>query len=759
MIREAADAVNKLASFYQTVTSRFTLQPLLVDGAASNEAPPVLEGGLAALVAFQKKLQTASDAALIPSTKILIDGGIVEVPSAGYLPVTPNSVVTVNAQVRRLLGRGVDLRFCIVRPDFVAHALEEAQHMERISLLEGLDHPDRQPEVDILVPNGEAAEPKLATGVAYETDVRVGSPPTSPDTGAPSVPDNRPVLRGAAHIDVPESGNVKLYSSVGIDPVSVPLNPFATTGGLAFDGPVLEGPVAGRGQGFSYVTSFWGAVTTSLNPFTALTGGQLLLDIRVVFAGGDRGGDIRLNGTVTFQRAVTSGTKRVVKGIFDGTLTAAGDDPEESNSHPALEVTAILDEPEGAVPSLRVSLLNKPRNMAVEILAGWSGSPRTVTFNLSLVGSSFGRILSGPMREPMFDAVFTLNEDVLLPANPRHVSALKALDRLGAEMSDTQFAPKSAALLFPPLPPAADDLQIRPVLDWVLFHRRRTKQCQPEIVAQVLPARRYQLWQGVVGNSNALNAAIEHLHTQTKFDSEVVTFQAVDVVEFAPGVQTLISSKDAVQADWQKVKPGQPFLYGGIASRDAAKQEGAELAKGRLTEVQQAVAAISPPAESMLLEVLDAIHPDLDVPGVDGIIVALTMLRPTMCVSVYNVSPNAMQFVVAQLADPATDIQAFLNSATFMRFVGTVQFAAGTDDVLNDSLTPVLQKAAQQGLLNSPNISRVAVRAGDPNNPPAIAQSQGRIIQQALGPGLPPTVQTTQQVIPNCPVILFVSPS
>ena len=468
------------------------------------------------------------------------------------------------------------------------------------------------------MPDGEAAEPKLATGVAYESDVRGGSPPTSPDTGAPSVPDNRPVLRGAAHIDVPGSGNVKLYSSVGIDPALVPiLPPFQTDRTFTVS--------VGRAQGPSSVTSFWGAVTTSLNPFTALTGGQLLLDIRVVVAiGTELSAEIRLNGTVTFQRAVTSGTKRVVKGIFDGTLTDIDDEGDESNYHPALEVTAILDEPENKAPSLRVTLLNKPINVAVEILASWSGSPRKVTFSLTQVGSQ-ADVFGGQTRETMFDAVFTQNEDVLLLANPRHVSALKALDTLGAAMSDAQFAPKSAAVLFPPLPPAADDLQIRPVLDWVLFHRRRSKRCQVEIVAPAVQTRRYQFWHGSVANDDAVTATINALHNNGAFNPQGVIFTPVDVVEFAPGIQTLISSTEAIVEDWKKVKPGPQLIYAGIASRGAAKEEGSALAKGRLAEVQQAVATLSsPPDEDVPPEVLDTIHPDLDVPGVDGIIVGLT---------------------------------------------------------------------------------------------------------------------------------------
>ncbi len=68
------------------------------------------------------------------------------------------SQLTVNQQVFAMMGESVDLRFCVVRPDFVPHAFEEAQHMERISLLRGYDHPKDKPRVDILVPDGELEE-------------------------------------------------------------------------------------------------------------------------------------------------------------------------------------------------------------------------------------------------------------------------------------------------------------------------------------------------------------------------------------------------------------------------------------------------------------------------------------------------------------------------------------------------------------------------------------------------------------------------
>ena len=58
----------------------------------------------------------------------------------------------------------------------IPHALEEAQHMERICLLQGLDDPNNKPRVDVLVPDGriEAYEPEVE-GTGYEMDLRAGA--------------------------------------------------------------------------------------------------------------------------------------------------------------------------------------------------------------------------------------------------------------------------------------------------------------------------------------------------------------------------------------------------------------------------------------------------------------------------------------------------------------------------------------------------------------------------------------------------------
>jgi hypothetical protein len=128
-------------------------------GARIADQPAVLALSLTQVADLHEKLTRVIAAGQVVPAKdrILIRGGIVELPSAGYLPVINGSDVTVNDQVRALVGDGLDLRFCVTTADYIAHAVEEAQHLERISLLQGLDDPSNKPHVDILVPDGTLA--------------------------------------------------------------------------------------------------------------------------------------------------------------------------------------------------------------------------------------------------------------------------------------------------------------------------------------------------------------------------------------------------------------------------------------------------------------------------------------------------------------------------------------------------------------------------------------------------------------------------
>jgi hypothetical protein len=71
-----------------------------------------------------------------------------ELPPAGYLPDLGGQGAN-RAALTRLFDDTVDLRFCAVRADYVAGAVQDAQHLDRIPLDPSSDP---RPQVDILVP-------------------------------------------------------------------------------------------------------------------------------------------------------------------------------------------------------------------------------------------------------------------------------------------------------------------------------------------------------------------------------------------------------------------------------------------------------------------------------------------------------------------------------------------------------------------------------------------------------------------------------
>ena len=154
--------------------------------------------------------------------RLLIRQGIIELPSAGYLPVTPGAAMTINDQVRQWMGEGVNLRFCVVTPDYVQHALEEAQHMERISLITGLDNPTAKPDVDILVPNGLlVSDTQQPTANLFAANLRLSLEFLSPlmtQLKAPSLAEfpwevirNTLNFSGAARANALDSGEAAFY--------------------------------------------------------------------------------------------------------------------------------------------------------------------------------------------------------------------------------------------------------------------------------------------------------------------------------------------------------------------------------------------------------------------------------------------------------------------------------------------------------------------------------------------------------------------
>lgn len=123
---------------------------------------------LAHVLQFQSQLRENRSSIVADG---LVGGGIVELPSAGYLPVDPEQAIP--EQLRALMGEGVDLRFCVAPSDHIPELLEQARHMDRISLTRGLDDVALRAPVDIVVPDGTLTTPTAAPTKTYTGVVRL----------------------------------------------------------------------------------------------------------------------------------------------------------------------------------------------------------------------------------------------------------------------------------------------------------------------------------------------------------------------------------------------------------------------------------------------------------------------------------------------------------------------------------------------------------------------------------------------------------
>jgi len=95
VIHEAADTVADFRKFYEVAAERFAALSINLDEVMT------FRGGLTRMTTLNDKLFTVGrELAAIPRDEFLIRGGIVELPSAGYLPVTPSANSTINQQVR-----------------------------------------------------------------------------------------------------------------------------------------------------------------------------------------------------------------------------------------------------------------------------------------------------------------------------------------------------------------------------------------------------------------------------------------------------------------------------------------------------------------------------------------------------------------------------------------------------------------------------------------------------------------------------------
>lgn len=656
----------------------------------------------------------------LPSSRMLLNCGIVELPSAGYLPVQAGSAKSINEQVRRMMGEGVDLRFCVVRHDYIPHALEEAQHMERISLFQGIDNPQQLEEVDILVPDGSVApQQQAAPGTAFEMTLCRGDQKLESSC-----------LKAAANYERMEGGGLlfafagsmsgKLFTTptVADSTDSAPTYEevadsktfaveevatyasrtlFSETAKVAINTPIKEVatyrllPELIRAS----ETYLWFKLQISRDLTTLSVGDSCTINLEVAAAVTD--GHLLRFGRTAYELSQHGMllVEKVDRGAapedvvvrcrieLDGVLSKKGSalstDKGEQSILKRRGTATIMVKSGELKPSIRIHL-DAPKSallkastvfeLGYRLSLGWKSADvaelRLTLQDDVLMANKTVMMPNSYVAAPAFRAVLRANPQVRKPGNKHHDTALLALNAIGKTLNEPQYDDLRSRLLFPPAVPMSDELKIYGVRDWVLFRRRRNINCaHPMPLAEEVPPPHYRLYYVEnLASITELNALRQALASNDSATINHFKPEYAGVVEYAPGLAAITTPLQALQLNWDNAvdENGVPIIFGAIGSHGESAAEGDALAGLRMNAVSKAVNSITPANEVTEYAVLPTTPELFRTDDTCGAIVLASMSVQTICHRVYRIvaSEKAMPALLKGLAaDFAESIKAY----------------------------------------------------------------------------------------------------
>jgi hypothetical protein len=392
------------------------------------------------------------------------------------------------------------------------------------------------------------------------------------------------------------------------------------------------------------VAAGWLRVRFDADPTAAATGdvvGVAIEAAAVVAVDLAEGSRLSVTGDL-FVESV-SGDGRWVTGTLRGSSTTrdvGGADQTRSVQLP----TTI--EPVPAQPGTRVLRITvqlpTERGTALVVELAMAGDLATITGNVSLAfvkGSRTDRravdVGAGTTSAfPIVEASLAADPAVLDPAAAENALARSAVAILGEAFDDPSFAPTALARLFPgqvTAPPAVE--RVRPVTDWVLFHRRRDRRCAGALPPQpARPDRRFDVYAADVAGPDEADLLRAALYRDDEATLKRLGLRRVDAVTFAGGTATLTSSEAALATSWAAAQPGPVVTYGAIGTRDGG--DGPAVEGDRLARLVDRLGSVAPTG-AVPTDLLGAVPAALDRPGIDGAVVVGTG-RPvvTTCIDV-----------------------------------------------------------------------------------------------------------------------------
>jgi hypothetical protein len=771
----------------------------------------LIPGGADRFLGLRGSVQTALKApgglANGQNPRLLINGGIIELPPAGYLPIDVESPLDVQTQVRRWMGEGLDLRFCRVRADFVPHALEEAQHMDRISLLEGIDNPAAKPEVDILVPDGKE-EAQTIPRFGFDVGVLVAVPGN--DTNQNQIH----FAQGAGRGELPEGGGANFYAAALVAPFAR-----AVVGGVNNETHVSVTPsvlpqiVPGQEE-----ADAWVALKCDQNPLTLGKGDSTNVTVSPTVAGRD-------NGVASLAvEAIASGSftvgdrKPVANGtLITGELTASATQPGKPGSggddaltfdvrilwdgQQAVSVEAIQQLQGGISTNVRTQLVvgleagpnsKQPGTIGVRAIVLQAPAPKSLLAtnntikpglaatgapaNTSLFALLTAEVASARQATLQVDAFAEIKRDdgIFDATNVSHQRAAAALTAVNGVLAKANRPAVDPALLFPPANTPGAPAALRPTRDWVLFHRRRTKTCVATPKTAPPPAlTRYAVFHLTLSAAEGrkLKAAMANGASLASFVGQpdiASRLQMIDTVGFNDGVLPPVEAA-RLKGAWANAVEPQGNVVAAIVG--AGPPESAVQRPDRLALVEQAVAAPLATGSNFSSSSLPEVPAPFTRPDAVGFVLLVTqqviIKVTTTCAAVFFADRSAADKLGnATAANIASELGKV--SPANLKFALAASFSGTTVAVPADAMNQLPSDYKAMGADAPPERAWIFFHTGESD--PALAAQRGENLAKVAGQAtniphfavaLPTSAKLplTQPGAAACPVQVLVIPN
>jgi hypothetical protein len=701
-------------------------------------------------------------------TQILPKAGFVTVPSAGYLAVDPGSGITVRRQCQALLGDGVELRFCAVRRDQIAHELERAQHMNRISLIQGMRNQADREQVDILVPDGVLeADTAARTDYGFAVDLAVG-----PGAGGGIA---KPQAAALSRLLLHGVGRVNLDSGITVR-AAVAGSAQDTVAGLAR----LIADLAASGPS-------WDELLDRVHALQFGTGAGSILLLRAIAnlvvsraiahrTAGEHGGVIdvaQANGEVAalsvswwlgrdpftmpdhtstpfhlgFDLIVPAESTLSVTFVVDGRLQRVPGRTAAAGDEVRISVTGFAEASMTGGPAAsragsfaRTLVLTRDQQHGRTMLGlsddrqawmigvGWQGDPVEASGALvQMTGIRDGRpapddagadpsaqSLGGMSARPLplprgtrVVAAFEAAENTAIsqPGDPHRESAIAALQILsGLYPDDAGYVDQAYGELFPAA--AAARSRVRPVTDWVLFRRRRREDCEGDVGPALPGTSKLAAW---VARADSIDQAKSAADALFGGADPGVTWKATagDFLEFEAGTATLLTPPSEWRGRYQTAGGGSMVFAAGYAAGPGGSDAPVGIGRARaLVDACPPVARLDPQGRVDLVTTPPA---DQMLAGTDGSIFLISYQPDLVEVITVDAADTNNETLVAAI-DPTPDaVTVAAASAAAMPVLDTVDVTIRTDDWAARLPTELAQRKADLVAVHNTDLDWTAV--------------------------------------------------